>query len=415
MLAVLFAAAGCGETALSSETMSSGQSGPMPGPEGDDATTGAGDDPGSDDPAGTSASTDTEVEISSAIGDTGSEETTSGGSTSEGATGAADSDQTSSEGTTGGFESSETGSEATAGTSESGETDGGGSSGTGETGESGSSSGSGGSDGCDAAQCDQPPAHECVDERTLREFDATGSCEDGVCTYAAHEHECGRFDVCAAGACEPNPECVPLSGCLDPFASSPGTPARRSDLLGLFPGGSTFVAADDFELAMRRRQCNETTGCSDWYPAGVQLMHISNGRRYTAPRSGWTSLVVTASGDLYLAFRGLVSDGDARLEFICGPIEDTATNIDCRQFVGSGQVTGPWTGFTFNSVTAVTFPNYYNGNPTGGAGAAINWRGTVYDDGFYRLRTLSSGSNIEAPNNQNPIVIFGRLDLEPSD
>jgi hypothetical protein len=72
------------------------------------------------------------------------------------------------------------------------------------------------SDPCASVTCDMPPAPTCFNSSTQWIYDAAGTCTNGSCTYGHRENPCDFG--CSAGACNANP----CSGvvCNDPPASS---------------------------------------------------------------------------------------------------------------------------------------------------------------------------------------------------
>ena len=75
---------------------------------------------------------------------------------------------------------------------------------------------------CGGLTCGAPPASECVDATTSRQFQTQAVCSAGVCTYASNLVTCPHG--CTAGACNPNPCMVssctqlPTSMCTGPNA-----------------------------------------------------------------------------------------------------------------------------------------------------------------------------------------------------
>lgn len=64
-----------------------------------------------------------------------------------------------------------------------------------------------GPDGCggQCGDCDQPPTSSCIDTTTEQYHDATGTCQDGTCSYTAHQRTCTlgcQGDSCLADPCD---------------------------------------------------------------------------------------------------------------------------------------------------------------------------------------------------------------------
>ena len=58
------------------------------------------------------------------------------------------------------------------------------------------------SDPCSEVDCDSPPATVCKDRQTLTEYDASGECSAGSCSYAPSETSCEANLECLDGACQ---------------------------------------------------------------------------------------------------------------------------------------------------------------------------------------------------------------------
>jgi hypothetical protein len=81
--------------------------------------------------------------------------------------------------------------------------------------------GGGGGGSCEGVVCNAPPARECADEATLRAFEPSGACDEGVCVYREIRVACAAGCDPAAGECRGEPcaglSCVtpPAARCLD--------------------------------------------------------------------------------------------------------------------------------------------------------------------------------------------------------
>ncbi len=82
--------------------------------------------------------------------------------------------------------------------------------------------------GCETTprRCTAPPASQCIDDGTLRVYDAIGICADGACEYAYRDQacpSCPACDACAGVSCTSPPSvCFLPSGTCDNGACSYG-------------------------------------------------------------------------------------------------------------------------------------------------------------------------------------------------
>lgn len=60
-------------------------------------------------------------------------------------------------------------------------------------------------DACAPVICDQPPPSGCIDESTRRDYEATGTCTDGACTYAYVDSPSAACSACAGVTCSAPP------------------------------------------------------------------------------------------------------------------------------------------------------------------------------------------------------------------
>jgi hypothetical protein len=120
---------------------------------------------------------------------------------------------------------------------------GGGTTGGGSGGGSGGGAGTGGgmTNPCDGVSCNTPPASACADAQTLRISEPTGTCSQGACSYATHDEACDHG--CVDGACAGNPcqgvtcSAPPASVCLD------GTTLKVFNASGTCSQGACSYAA----------------------------------------------------------------------------------------------------------------------------------------------------------------------------
>jgi N-acetylneuraminic acid mutarotase len=89
--------------------------------------------------------------------------------------------------------------------------------------------------------CTTPPESECVDDHTLRAYDATGSCQTGGCRYAVHDREC--------------PNCPNCDACAGVSCTSPPTSCWHAT--GTCTNGSCRYEPDD------RAECTDGDACTD--------------------------------------------------------------------------------------------------------------------------------------------------------
>ena len=98
--------------------------------------------------------------------------------------------------------------------------------------------------GCGGMTCGAPPASECVDATTVRQFQSQALCSANVCTYPSTVANC-PFG-CAAGACKPNP-CVASTCAKAPAAHCTSDKGLRTYAEAGFcdPNGSCQWASID--------------------------------------------------------------------------------------------------------------------------------------------------------------------------
>ncbi|MCC6748222.1 MAG: hypothetical protein IT371_11215 [Deltaproteobacteria bacterium] len=104
----------------------------------------------------------------------------------------------------------------------------------------------------------------------------------GTCVEKTQKTTCPNG--CAAGACKAAPP-KPLSFFDEGLAA--GAPITLAEAKAYFAPGSTSAALGPFEIRQRARQCNTTTGCSEWaYPAGATFAYMTH--ELWIPGPGWS-------------------------------------------------------------------------------------------------------------------------------
>ncbi len=109
--------------------------------------------------------------------------------------------------------------------------------------------------GCERAPrvCDDPPATECLDDDTLRVFDAVGTCSDDVCGYAFRDIDC--------------PSCPDCDACADVVCDDP--PSECFQAAGTCEAGACSYPPDDAATCDDGNACTDDDVCDGGVCAGV--------------------------------------------------------------------------------------------------------------------------------------------------
>ncbi len=114
-------------------------------------------------------------------------------------------------------------------------------------------------DPCKGVKCDSPPADVCLDVDTLTEYNSTGTCSKGNCSYQSQETECEYG--CAEAACSPF-SCQDVV-CEDP----PADTCQDDDTLLVYESPGTCTAAG-CEYASQTVDCEQ--GCAQGACLGTE-------------------------------------------------------------------------------------------------------------------------------------------------